>query len=179
MLPMNRLQAAVGGNDISSFASGRLGMGTRWLSTLVAFADSPYNIGMVPYPRGPADGGRYATDLGMFGLAINRMTENAEAAWRFVAFVTGPRGAEFAGTIPGQTPTRPAPVTWMPENVVNPEIYPDLLLSGTLRIISKDRLDLDRIINEEVARVLANEATPESAATEIVRRTASSLAVQQ
>lgn len=167
--PGGRVTTALGAEEILAFTRGQIGMVSRWLSFLPSLADASFEVGMVPYPRGPGDEGRYASDLGMFGLAISRTTENLEAAWRFVAFVTGPEGAEISGDLPGATPPRPVGLRWIGDLTMNPEVYPDLLVQGTLRIISRNRQDIQRIIDGQLARIWDNVAPVETVAGEITR----------
>ena len=61
-------------------------------------------------------------------------------------------------------------VTWLPQSIINPEIYPDLLVSGTSRVVSINRLDLQRVIDSELGAVWRNEVEPRTAVSEIVRR---------
>jgi len=164
------LTAQVGANDVMGFAQGKVGMATRWFSSVPDFCLAASNVGMVPYPKGPSPQGRYATDLGTFGMAISKETRDLESAWRFVSYITGPTGAAFAAKQPGRTPPRPILVTWLPQSAINPEIYPDLLVAGTSRVVSINRLDLQRVIDSELGAVWRNEVEPRTAATEIVRR---------
>jgi ABC-type glycerol-3-phosphate transport system substrate-binding protein len=124
---------------------------------------------LVPYPKGPGPKGRYTTDLGMFGMAISKQTRDLDAAWRFVSYLAGPSGAAFAAKQPGRTPPRPILVTWLPQSVINPEIYPDLLVAGTSRVVSINRLDLQRVIDSELAAVWRNTVEPKTAVSEIAR----------
>lgn len=161
---------ALGADDVVGFAQGRIGMSTRWLASLPAFADGGFEIGILPYPKGPGAAGRHVSDLGMFGLSISRSTKELDAAWRFVSFISGPEGAAIEGELPGSTPSRPVPLQWLSDLVINPEVYPDLLTGGTLRVISKDRPELQRIIDSELNAVWNNSAPIESAVAEITRR---------
>lgn len=165
--PMTR---AIGADDVVGFAQGKIGMSTRWLASLPAFAEGGFEIGILPYPKGPAPGGRHVTDLGMFGLSISRATKDLDAAWRFVSFLSGPEGAAIEGDLPGSTPSRPVSMRWLSDLVINPEVYPDLLVGGTLRVISKDRTEIQRIIDTELNAVWNNTAPVESAVAEITRR---------
>jgi len=164
------LNAQIGANDVMGFAQGKVGMATRWFSSVPDFCLVASNVGMVPYPKGPGPEGRYATDLGTFGLSISKETRDLESAWRFVSYITGPKGAEFSAKQPGRTPPRPILVTWLPQSIINPEIYPDLLVSGTSRVVSINRLDLQRVIDSELGAVWRNEVEPRTAVSEIVRR---------
>ena len=172
MRPSGRtMTEAIGGDHISGFVQGKLGMSTHWLSYLPALGEGGgINMGLVPYPKGPAPGGRYATDLGMFGVAITRTTPNLEAAWRFVSFITGPEGAALASALAGMTPSRPANLDWMGQLVFNPEVYADLLIHGTIRVISRNQTDIQRIIDDELAQVWAGTVPVENAVVEIDRR---------
>ena len=172
MLPIGRLSSAIGADDMVGFAQGRLGLWSRWITSLPTFATAPFPIGMVPYPKGVAKQARYATDLGIWGLAINRQTPHMEAAWRFVSFVAGPQGAELYGALPGAVPTRAARIKWLPENLTNPQVFNDLLMAGDIRIIAKNRGDLENVIGEELGKVWSNQAAPATAAEAISRRVA-------
>ena len=127
-------------------------------------------MGLVPYPKGPSPRRQYATDLGMFGIAIAKQTKDIDSAWRFVSFITGPVGSAIDAKLLGRTPPRPLALTWLPQTVVNPEIYPELLTYGHLRIISRDRMTMQQMINQGLTRLWNNTVDPKSAATEIARQ---------
>ncbi len=163
------LASQIGANDVKGFAQGKVGMASRWFSSVPDFCQVASNVGLVPYPKGPGPQGRYTTDLGMFGMAISKQTRDLDAAWRFVSYLAGPSGAAFAAKQPGRTPPRPILVTWLPQSVINPEIYPDLLVAGTSRVVSINRLDLQRVIDSELAAVWRNTVEPKTAVSEIAR----------
>lgn len=166
----NRVSSQLGADDIVSFSQGRVGMASRWLASMPGFAAGGVRLGMVPYPKGPGPNGQVASDLGPFGLSISATSKNIEAAWRFIAFVTGPEGAQVRAQLGGGTPPRPVRLDWMADMVVNPEVYGDLLVAGTSRVISKNRVDIQRIIDTELTPVWDNVTPVETAVTEIVRR---------
>ena len=170
MLPFNRVAAQLGADDVVGFAQGRVGFSSRWLASLPAFAEGGATIGMVPYPKGPAENGRYASDLGPFGLSITKNAQNVDAAWRFISFLAGPEGAEIQSVLPGRTPPRPVTLEWLYGMVENPEVYGDLLVYGTSRVISRNRPDIQRIIDTELAPVWDNLTPVENAVDEISRR---------
>ena len=138
----NALSAQIGASDTAGFAQGKLGMATRWISVVPDFCRVASNVGMVPYPKGPSPQGHYTTDLGAMGTAISKQTRDLESAWRFVSYMTGPTAATLIAKQPGRTPPRPILITWLPDSIINPEIYPDLLISATSRLLSVNLLDL-------------------------------------
>lgn len=159
-----------GVNETVGFAQGKIAMSSRWMSGIPGFAEGGFEIGLVPYPKGPGRRGQYATDLGMFGIAISRQAKDVETAWRYVSYVTGPTGSAIDAKLLGRTPPRSVPLTWLPTTVVNPEIYPDLLTYGNLRVISRDRVALQRVINQGLTPLWNNTVDAKSAATEIARQ---------
>jgi len=164
------LQRAVGANETLGFAQGKIGLSARWLASIPAMAAGGFQMGLVPYPKGPSPRRQYATDLGMFGIAIAKQTKDIDSAWRFVSFITGPVGSAIDAKLLGRTPPRPLALTWLPQTVVNPEIYPELLTYGHLRIISRDRMTMQQMINQGLTRLWNNTVDPKSAATEIARQ---------
>lgn len=170
MIPSNDAKQYFGGNYVSAFVAGQVGLVTRCVSFLPALAGTSFDIGMVPYPKGVSSHARYATDLGIWGMSINQKTAHPDEAWRFVSFLSETRGAEICGTQPGRTPVRPAQVDWFPGNLQNPQLFGELLQAGNVRIISKDRLDLQRIIDKEVGHVIDNENSSTAAAQSIVQQ---------
>jgi ABC-type glycerol-3-phosphate transport system substrate-binding protein len=170
LLPAGRMPAEIGANDEIGFSQGKIGMASRWISSVPAYGRGASDIGLVPYPKGPGPHGRYATDLGSWGIAITRQTKDVEAAWRFVSSITGPAASAIWAKLPGQTPPRPVQLAWLPEKVHNPGIYWDLLSYGTMRVISRDRLNLQRVIDAGLNSVWSNMVEPKSALSEISRQ---------
>jgi multiple sugar transport system substrate-binding protein len=170
MLPYNRIAGEIGADDVVGFAQGKVGMSSRWMSSIPAFAQGGFQIGLVPYPKGPGRQAQHATDLGMFGISITQQAKDVETAWRYVSYITGPAGSAIDAKLLGRTPPRPVALTWLPTTVVNPEIYPDLLTFGTLRVISRDRKSLQRIIDQGLSPLWNNTVEARSAATEIARQ---------
>jgi multiple sugar transport system substrate-binding protein len=170
MLPAGRIAGQVGANDVVGFAQGKVGMSSRWISYVPQFTQGASDVGLVPYPKGPTPQGRYATDLGSWGIAISQQTKHLDAAWRYVSYITGPIGCAIDAKMPGKTPPRPMHLGWLPAQIENPEIYPDLLVSGIVRVISHDRKNLQSIIDRGMNMVWANTVEPKSAASEITRQ---------
>ncbi|MGI6082990.1 MAG: ABC transporter substrate-binding protein [Limnochordia bacterium] len=170
MLPVSALTREIGANETLGFAQGKIGMSARWLASIPAMAGGGFQMGLVPYPKGPGPKGQYASDLGMFGIAIAKQTKDIDSAWRFVSFITGPVGSAIDAKLLGRTPPRPLALTWLPQTVVNPEIYPELLIYGNLRVISRDRTTLQRMINQGLTPLWNNTIDAKSAATEIARQ---------
>jgi ABC-type glycerol-3-phosphate transport system substrate-binding protein len=170
MLYTSHVRQNIGATDVVGFTQGKVGMTTRWFSYVPDFSQAPSKIGLVPYPKGPRPGGRYATDLGSFGIAISQTTRDLDAAWRFVAYNAGPAGAVEEAKLPGRTPARPVPLAWLSSSVVNPEVYFDILMQTTSRVLSINRLDLQRIIDTELNAVWNNQVEPRTAVSEISRR---------
>ena len=170
MLPYGRVSGEVGADDVLGFAQGKLGMSSRWMSSIPSYAQGGFEIGLVPYPKGPGPNGRYATDLGMFGISITKQSTDPETAWRYVSFITGPEGSAIDAKMLGRTPPRPVALTWLPTTVVNPEIYPDLLIWGTSRVVSRNRRDIQRIIDQGLNPLWNNVVEARTAAEEIDRQ---------
>ncbi len=170
MLPAGKVASEVGADDVLGFAQGKLGLSSRWLSSIPAYAQGGFDMGLVPYPKGDGSQGRYATDLGMFGIAITKQSEDVETAWRYVSFITGPAGSAIDAKMLGRTPPRPVALAWLPTTVINPEIYPDLLIYGTSRVVSRDRRDIQRIIDQGLRPLWDNNVEARTAAEEIDRQ---------
>ncbi|NLN19880.1 MAG: hypothetical protein GX162_11500 [Firmicutes bacterium] len=170
MLTANQVSGHIGANDVIGFSQGKIGMASRWFASIPDFSQASSQIGLVPYPKGPRPEGRYATDLGSWASAISRNTRNLDAAWRFVAYRTGPFGASQEAKLIGRTPARPIQLSWLSNLVVNPEIYFDILMHATSRVLSINRLDLQRIIDTELNAVWNNQVEPRTAVSEIGRR---------
>lgn len=164
------ISSKIGTNDLVGFAQRRIGMASRWLASVPDYAKGGATLGLVPYPKGPGPEGRYATDLGPWGLAISRETQELEAAWKFVSFLAGPEGAIIAADTPGGTPARPVSLGWIPDSVINPYVYGDLLVAGTLRVIARDRQQIQSVIDSELEAVWDQLNSPEAAIEEITRR---------
>jgi ABC-type glycerol-3-phosphate transport system substrate-binding protein len=170
MLFTNQVSRNIGANDVTGFTRGKVGMTTRWFSYVPDFSQAASTIGLVPHPKGPRPQGRYTADLGSWGISISRETRDLDAAWRFVAYTAGPAGAAQNAKLMGRTPARPIQLSWLSKTVVNPEIYPDILMATTSRVVSLGRLDLQRIVDSELNAVWANQVEPKSAVSEIGRR---------
>lgn len=169
MYPIGRLSSLIGGDDLVTFPQGKLAMASRWMSSAPVYGRAASQIGMVPYPKGPGPNARYATDLGPWGVSISRTTKHLDAAWRYVSYITGPKGAALDAQHPGRTPARPVGLSWLPSNVINPEIYGDLLDAGTVRVISRNRLDIQPTIDGQLNTIWNNLASVENAVSEITR----------
>lgn len=161
---------AIGTDGQTGFAQGKVGLGARWMSVIPQFAQGGFEMGLVPYPKGPGTNGRYATELGMFGISITQQARDVEAAWRYVSYMTGPEAAAIDAKLLGRTPARPVPLGWLPKVVVNPEIYADLLTYGTLRVISRDYKSLQGIIDKGLSPLWNNTVDVKAAASDIARQ---------
>ena len=106
----------------------------------------------------------------MFGISITKQSTDPETAWRYVSFITGPEGSAIDAKMLGRTPPRPVALTWLPTTVVNPEIYPDLLIWGTSRVVSRNRRDIQRIIDQGLNPLWNNVVEARTAAEEIDRQ---------
>jgi ABC-type glycerol-3-phosphate transport system substrate-binding protein len=113
---------------------------------------------------------RYTSDLGSWSISITRATRYVDAAWRLVAYTAGPVGAAQNARLAGRTPARPIQLSWLSKTVINPGIYPDILMATTSRVVALGRQDLQRIIDGELNTVWANQAEPKTAVGEISRR---------
>jgi len=169
MLTTGQVLGHIGSNDVIGFSQGRVGMTSRWFASVPDFSQAPSQIGLVPYPKGPRPNARYATDLGSWGIAISRSTQHLDAAWRFVTYAAGPAGAIQEAKLPGRTPARPVPLTWLSDTVVNPEIYFDILMQTTSRVLAVNRLNLQNVIDTHLNAVWNNRIEPKTAVSEISR----------
>ncbi len=170
MLTTGLVSRHIGATDVIGFGQGKVGMTSRWFSYVPDFSQAASQIGLVPIPKGPRPGARYTTDLGSWGIAISRDTRHLDAAWRFVAYAAGPTGAAQEAKLHGRTPARPVPLAWLSDTVVNPEVYFDILMQTTSRVLSVNRLDLQRIIDTELNAVWNNQVEPRTAVSEVARR---------
>ena len=167
---ISALTSHIGVNQEMGMAQGKLGMGSVWFSTVTTLAEQLTTVGLVPYPKGPSRAGRYATDFGSYGTAITKQTGDLDAAWRLCSYIAGPAGSAVAASLPGRTPPRPVRITWLPSSVINPEVYYDLLIAGTNRLVSINQNQLQRIIDSQLQAVWNNTVDPKSALSEITRQ---------
>ncbi|HHW09581.1 MAG TPA: extracellular solute-binding protein [Firmicutes bacterium] len=157
-------------NNIAAFTQGKLGMSSGWLSYLPQHTLTNSNVDLVPYPRGPGAGGRYTTDIGPWGLSIYAKSKHPDAAFRLIEFLTGYEGQRVMSGLSGATSVWPFQITWLPENVTNPEIYADLLMAGTLRLVNRERQQLQSIIDSNLNSIWAGNTPVEIAVRQIMEQ---------
>ena len=159
------------------FRRGQVAMMARWSSGIPTFgAQADFAFGTAPYPMGPAEGGRYASDLGASIFAVSRDSKNPEAAWRWVAFLGGPEAAQvWAEEGPGIPIRSGVSIGFLPENLIDGVDILFQLVSlpndgNQLRLLSKDAAELNRIVDEGMAPIMRNEIPVETGMEEIARR---------
>jgi len=165
------LRNAIGISDhVAAFTQGKLAMSSRWISYLPQHALTNSDVDVVPYPRSLGEGGRYATDIGPWGLSVSSKSKNPDAAFRLIEFLTGLEGQKIRAAQPGGSSVWPINISWLPENVTNPEIYPDLLMAGTLRIVNQERQGLQSVIDKNLSSLWKGDIPVEIAVRQIMEQ---------
>lgn len=123
------------------------------------------NVGFAVLPSG--DGTNAAT-LGGWMSMINRYSENQEAAWEFVKFMSGPEGQKISAVDGGRAPTIEA--LYDDEEVkeaavlFSNEEFVATLQNAVPRPVSPIYPEISNIMQVELSRALAKDITPEEAA---------------
>jgi len=158
------------------FRNGQVAMMARWSSGIPTFGlQAPFDFGTAPYPKGPAPGGRYASDVGASVFAVAKDSPNAEAAWRWVAFLGGPEAAKvFAEEGPGIPIRRGVEIGFLPKNLIDGIDILFQLVSlpndgNQLRLVSKNAADINRIVDEGMAPIMRGQVPAETGMVEIAR----------
>ncbi|MDZ5711071.1 ABC transporter substrate-binding protein [Jeotgalibacillus haloalkalitolerans] len=124
------------------------------------------NVGFSVLPA--AEDGTNAATLGGWMAMINRYSENQEAAWEFVKFITGPEGQKISAQEGGLAPTieslyedaevqEAAPIFAQPEFV-------ETLQNAVPRPVTPIYPRISDIMQVQLSRALAGEITAEEAA---------------
>jgi multiple sugar transport system substrate-binding protein len=123
------------------------------------------NVGFAVLPSG--DGTNAAT-LGGWMSMINRYSENQEAAWEFVKFMSGPEGQKISAVEGGRAPTIEA--LYDDEEVkeaavlFSNEEFVATLQNAVPRPVSPIYPVISDIMQVELSKALAKDITPEEAA---------------
>ena len=123
------------------------------------------NVGFAVLPSG--DGTNAAT-LGGWMSMINRYSENQEAAWEFVKFMSGPEGQKISAVDGGRAPTIEA--LYDDEEVkeaavlFSNEEFVATLQNAVPRPVSPIYPLISNIMQVELSKALAKDITPEEAA---------------
>ncbi len=123
------------------------------------------NVGFAVLPSG--DGTNAAT-LGGWMSMINRYSENQEAAWEFVKFMSGPEGQKISAVDGGRAPTIEA--LYDDEEVkeaavlFSNEEFVATLQNAVPRPVSPIYPVISDIMQVELSKALAKDITPEEAA---------------
>ncbi|MFZ3576967.1 ABC transporter substrate-binding protein [Virgibacillus sp. DJP39] len=123
------------------------------------------NVEITTLPKGDAGS---ASTLGGWMTMINRYSENQQAAWEFVKFMTGPEGQKITAIEGGSAPTLKA--LYDDEEIkeasplfANPE-FVKVLESAVPRPITPIYPVISDILQIELSKALAGEQTAEEAA---------------
>jgi len=148
---------SLGMDKTTAFASERSAMITAWTGTAAALEllNLPFAWEVVPYPK---NRGEYAVDLGgLHGFVVARESPNREAAIRLVTYLGSQeflqRQAEFAR-----------------DDIFRDRYIQFVANHGFLRLLAKDRVDMDRTVNEELRRVWSGQVPAGTAALAIEQR---------
>ncbi|HET7559851.1 MAG TPA: sugar ABC transporter substrate-binding protein [Limnochordia bacterium] len=157
------------------FPNGDIALWARWSSGITSFADVPFKWGIAPYPKGPAAGGRYASDVGTAGFIVDKSTKHPQEAWRLVAYLAGPSAAKIIGKMGPGIPIRPgARITSFPKNLLNPDdVYAIAALPDNgngVRILSANHDKLNGVVDEVWPKILTGQIAAKAGAQEIAQR---------
>ncbi|KIL50635.1 ABC transporter substrate-binding protein [Jeotgalibacillus soli] len=128
------------------------------------------NVGFSLLPSG--DAGNAAT-LGGWMLMINRYSEQQEAAWEFVKFMSGPEGQKITAVEGGRAPTLEAlyedPEVQEAAALFANEEFVATLQNAVPRPVSPIYPQISNIMQVELSKALAGELTAEEAAANMQR----------
>ena len=135
------------------------------------------NVGFAVLPSG--DGTNAAT-LGGWMSMINRYSENQEAAWEFVKFMSGPEGQKISAVDGGRAPTIEA--LYDDEEVkeaavlFSNEEFVATLQNAVPRPVSPIYPLISNIMQVELSKALAKDITPEEAAKNMQEKIVAAMA---
>jgi len=158
-----------------TFVNGDVAMMARWSSGIAAFGRTEgFRFGIAPYPIGPSEGGRYASDIGASIYMVASTTENPEAAWRWAAFLGGREAAAVFGELGPGVPIHPGvPIGFIPDTMLFPEVLFDLIdlpnSGNQYRLMSKNASEINRLVDAGFARIMTGEVPAETEMPEIAR----------
>lgn len=153
----------------TAFIEGQTVLARNWPYLAKSAADKTRSkvLDKVGYSVLPAGDKGSASTLGGYMTMINRYTDQPEAAWEFVKFMTGAEGQTISATEGGRAPTlkdlyndekvkQAAPLFGKKEFV-------DVLLNAVPRPVTPKYPEISDIIQIEVSKALTKEITPEQA----------------
>jgi len=161
------------GNPNGPFVSGQVAMMARWSSGIASFAQSAdFRFGIAPYPIGPSENARYASDVGASIFAVSATTPHPEAAWRWVRFLGSREAAPiFSELGPGISIHPGIDVGFIPDHMIYPEVIFNLIdlpnNGNQVRLMAKDAGDINRIVEEGMAKILTGQVPAETGMREI------------
>jgi len=166
--------ADIGNQDTTkAFLAGRLAMMARWTAGAVIYGDASHRFGIVPYPKGPSSKAKHAADFTGAGYAMPKDNPHTEAAWRFIAFAASFEGQSIhPGSVgPNLTTRRGIRPEFLPSNMVNPEMLPEMLTlpnqGNQMRLSSINQLDINRLISNGLRPIWQNQKAPAIALQEL------------
>jgi multiple sugar transport system substrate-binding protein len=146
------------------FQNGRSVFLRNWPYVWTLMKESPLRmedrVGVTPMVRAP--GQSSAATLGGWGFAISRFTENAEAAWQFVDFMTRPEQLLQVQSRMGRIPAR--------KSLVPPEFAP-ILDSARMRPPIPEYAQASDILQRWLSAALTGRTSPEDALSQATRET--------
>ncbi|WP_404455406.1 ABC transporter substrate-binding protein [Oceanobacillus kapialis] len=135
------------------------------------------NVEMAMLPAG--DEGSAAA-LGGWMTMINRYSENPEAAWEFVKFISGPEGQKISAVEGGRAPTLvelydDPEVQEVSSLFANPE-FREVLQTAVPRPVTPIYPEISDIMQIELSKALTGEQTAEEAATNMQEKMEAAMA---
>jgi multiple sugar transport system substrate-binding protein len=117
-------------------------------------------VGFAAMPHGP--GGKSAATLGGWGFAISRFTQNPDAAWRLVEFLTRPESLAQVRDRMGRVPARRSQV---------PAEFLPILLNARSRPLIPEYAQASDILQRTLSAALTGRVSPDEALREAALQT--------
>ncbi|HET7560299.1 MAG TPA: sugar ABC transporter substrate-binding protein [Limnochordia bacterium] len=157
------------------FQNGNIAMWGRWSSGISSFRNVTFPFGLAPYPKGPAAGARYASDVGTSGYIVDKDSKHIEAAAKLSLYMGSERAAKLIGELGPGIPIRPdAHISSFPKPLINgDDIYalsalPDR--GNAVRLLSANQAALNDVVDEVLPQVYTGKISPKNGAEEIAQR---------
>lgn len=153
----------------TAFIEGQTVMARNWpyMSKSAADTERSKVLDKVGYAVLPAGDAGSAATLGGYMTMINRYTDEPEAAWEFVKFMTGAEGQTISAVEGGRAPTLEALFEKEEVKSATPlfgnEEFVKVLHSAVPRPITPNYPKVSDIMQIEVSKALTKEITPEQA----------------
>ena len=153
----------------TAFIEGQTAMARNWpyMSKSAADPERSKVVDKVGYAVLPAGDAGSAATLGGYMTMINRYTDQPEAAWEFVKFMTGAEGQTISAVEGGRAPTLEALYDKEEVKSATPlfgnEEFVKVLHSAVPRPITPNYPKVSDIMQIEVSKALTKEITPEQA----------------